>query len=449
MRDANGATGERGQSPHWRQAVVLSGGKTDRPGEFALILAGLHEGTGRLLQKITNVERTIVAGASGVSLVTAVGGFAYSDIDETKFEFDVEFEKDRVLPLLGMGEPGKEASNAGGGPAQPGFLDRLKGSLSQTVWVKRFDKAVKSGAISPPTRSSCSASRPQASKPKSCSRCESIYDLPGHYRGRCGTVGPEVAAHRGACARPGLGRRAERRPRSGPPTTKSRCSSSSSRRRRAALRAQYEGDGRADGAALRRPVFGRPRRRAQGRDPSDFAAGLDLTAKASGEPVRLNGIDVPFRFTTGELVIKRQPVAAATIGGRGSLPRDLVGEADCTIPLDFKQDANSNASCCNRARSSSARRATRSSAISTRFTLTINDLDIAFVRDDGYHFYFLVTGALEFTPRAANSRSGCCSSSRTCAIDLERTPLTADPAGADEAHLVSEVAQSEEDLLAL
>src|SRR5262249_29592035 len=115
-------------------------------GEFALILAGLHEGKGIFFQRITNVERTLVGGASGVSLVTAAGGFAYADIDETKFDFDVEFEKDRVLPLLGMGEPGKEASN-GGGPAQPGFLDRLKGSLSQTVWVKRFEKAVKAGNL--------------------------------------------------------------------------------------------------------------------------------------------------------------------------------------------------------------------------------------------------------------------------------------------------------------
>ena len=100
MRDANGATGERGQTPHGGKPLFSVAAKLTDPGEFALILAGLHEGQGVFLQKITNVERTKVAGASGVSLVTAAGGFAYSDIDDSKFEFDVEFEKDRVLPLL-------------------------------------------------------------------------------------------------------------------------------------------------------------------------------------------------------------------------------------------------------------------------------------------------------------------------------------------------------------
>ena len=156
-------------------------------------------------------------------------------------------------------------------------------------------------------------------------------------------------------------------------------------------------------------------------------AGLDLSAKASGEPVRLNGVDVPFRFTTGEFVVRGGRVSRATIGGRGSLPRDLVGEVDCAILLDFKQDASSNDIVLQSGKVEFGKKGEPIVCHSTRFTLTINDLDIAFARDGGYHFYFLVTGALAFTPRDGEFESGLLQFLKDVRIDLERAPLTSDP----------------------
>ncbi|HXU31680.1 MAG TPA: hypothetical protein VN851_13990, partial [Thermoanaerobaculia bacterium] len=64
---------------------------------------------------------------------------------------------------------------------------------------------------------------------------------------------------------------------------------------------------------------------------------------------------------------------------------------------------------------------------STRFTLTVTDLDIAFVRDNGYHFYFLVTGSLRFTPKSGEFEDGLLKHLGEIEISLERAPLTADP----------------------
>ena len=123
--------------------------------------------------------------------------------------------------------------------------------------------------------------------------------------------------------------------------------------------------------------------------------------------MRLNGIDVPFQFTTGDFVIHSSKLVRATIGGRGSLPRDLVGEVDCSILLDFKQDSASNEIVLQSGAVEFGKKGEPIVCHPTRFTLTINALEIAFVRDNGYHFYFLVTGSLEFTPRDGEFESDC------------------------------------------
>jgi hypothetical protein len=429
MRDAHGTSGERGQSAQGGKPLLSVAATLKKPGEFALILAGLRSGQGVFFQKITNVERKQVVGVPGVSLVTANGAFTYAELDpNTEFDVDVEFEKDRVLPLLGMGEPGKEGSNPPApGASQPGFLDRLKSSLSQTVWVKRFEKAVKAADL---TAEATLVLGVKAAGVETEIKLKLALQLRTFEVKIDAAAGPLSLKSRRIEERAlGLVWVVEQRDpddrkinaeidmfrlsfENGETSLKLNDDPKNGARMEVRF-TELSSDGR--GVVLNVESFGISR------------AGLDLTAKASGEPVRLNGLNVPFEFTTGEFVIRGGRVNRAVIGGRGSLPRDLVGEVDCAVLLDFKQDAASNEIVLQSGKVEFGKKGEPIVCHSTRFTLTINDLDISFARDGGYHFYFLVTGALEFTPRDGEFESGLLQYLKDVRIELERAPLTADP----------------------
>lgn len=73
MRDAHGASGERGQQPGGGKPLLQVAAEVKSGGEFVLILAGLRAGRGVFLQKVKNAARKPAVGIPGVKVVTADG----------------------------------------------------------------------------------------------------------------------------------------------------------------------------------------------------------------------------------------------------------------------------------------------------------------------------------------------------------------------------------------
>lgn len=152
--------------------------------------------------------------------------------------------------------------------------------------------------------------------------------------------------------------------------------------------------------------------------------GLDLSAKARPDPVRLSGINVPFRFTSGGIRIRRSRLIGGSLTGSGQLPPALVGEANATISIalaerdgqlvieaaEAKLDKTGDPIVCE----------------STRFVLTITELGIGFVERGGYHFFFLLTGSAEFRPAPGEFESGLLKHLADVKITLRKAPLAGD-----------------------
>ena len=113
------------------------------------------------------------------------------------------------------------------------------------------------------------------------------------------------------------------------------------------------------------------------------------------------------------------------IAGRGTLPPQLVGDAACDVVLVFAQDVD-GALVLQSGKVEIEKKGDPIICHATRFRLTITDLDIAFVRDGGYHFYFLVTGSLQFAPKPGEFESGLLQYFKDVRMDLEQVPLSGD-----------------------
>lgn len=154
-------------------------------------------------------------------------------------------------------------------------------------------------------------------------------------------------------------------------------------------------------------------------------AGFDLEAKILPEPVKLGGVDVPFRFTSGQVGIKGSKFNGGSLTGSGQLPQALVGEANATIALQLGAGGDGSVI----VKGATARLDKSGDPIrcsSTRFDLTITELGFDFVNAGSYHFYFLLTGSAVFRPGSSEYATGLLKNFKDITIKLDKAPLAAD-----------------------
>ncbi|MES2759305.1 MAG: hypothetical protein V4693_18185 [Pseudomonadota bacterium] len=393
-----------------------------------LVLAGLTRGQTIFFQRLDGGTKLVdVPGKPGVKVRTADGPFRLTPLDDM-FDLDVKFEKDRILPLLGMGESGEEAEEPAEG--EPNFLQKLQDSLSNVVWVKDtkpfarlsqreagVDLVLGLKAAGVETSLTLKASISLDSLAVTL-KADSVFPITSQ-RIEENALGllwvieqadPEERAANTKIDMFTLGF-------SGGQSGFELNSPKPGGELKGTARMQLRFNGlSSDGQGV---LF----------EVSTFKigpGGLDLVAKVSDKPVRLNGIDVPFHFTDGALEIKGGRLVSAMIAGRGSLPPDLIGEADCTVALTFGE-VEGEGIVLQSGKVELDKKGDPVICHTSRFTLTITDLDVAFVKDGGYHFYFLVTGSLRFTPKPGEFENGLLQYLDGVEMNLERTPLSADP----------------------
>lgn len=423
IRDADSKDGERGTVTDPNSGVTAAKPlitldlSTRDQKELVILIAGLGRGRGVFFQRLTNVVRKPVGTAGATRLVTADGPFAITELDDSHFGFNFEFDRDRVLPLLGMGEPGKEKIDPQGSNT-PGFLDKLKNSLSQTVWIKGWKTEADHATATAELTVGIKVAGLETEAVLALTL--DMKTLEASIKAESG----DVALKSRRIEERALGlvwvveqvdegdREADRAVDMFTLSFKDGETSFALNEKVARMEIRFADlstDGKGVALAVKR--FGISR------------AGLDLRAEANGASTTLNGIDTPFKITTGAFEIRGGRLIQATIGGQGSLPRDLVGDVDCSILLNFRQDPASNEIVLQKGKVEFGKRGEPVMCHTTRFTLTINELDIAFVRDGGYHFYFLVTGAIEFTPRGDEFENGLLKYLKDVRIDLQQAPL--------------------------
>lgn len=155
--------------------------------------------------------------------------------------------------------------------------------------------------------------------------------------------------------------------------------------------------------------------------------GFDLDAKVLPEPVKLGGINMPFRFTSGQISIKGSKFNSAGLAGSGQLPPALVGEANASIAMQLGRDAVGNVAVLG-ATAQLDKSGDPIRCHSTMFDLTITNLGFDFVNDGSYHFYFLLTGSAAFKPEGSAFSDGLLKNIRNVEIKLDKAPLGGDSA---------------------
>lgn len=155
--------------------------------------------------------------------------------------------------------------------------------------------------------------------------------------------------------------------------------------------------------------------------------GIELDAGVrEAEPVTLSGVDMPFRFTSGALSVRRSQIQAFTISGYGNLPPALVGEARATIGLNFTQQDGGLA--LQAASAVLDKSADPLRCEGTQFSITLSKLGLKYVRQQkDYHFYFALTGAAEFRPSSSAFANGLLKNLSSLKIVLNEAPLATNP----------------------
>lgn len=156
--------------------------------------------------------------------------------------------------------------------------------------------------------------------------------------------------------------------------------------------------------------------------------GLDLEARITPEPVMLGGVDMPFRFESGNAIIRKSQFVGGSLSGAGQLPRDLVGEANAHIALSLAA-REGNEVVIESAEAKLDKSADPIICESTRFKLTVSELGLDFVYEGAYHFYFQLTGSAVFNPQSGDGAkvSGLLKHLGQIELKLNKTPLTSDP----------------------
>lgn len=403
--DADPASGGRPQS----RLIEVNAVHEDGASPLVVVVAGICRGEAVFLRSLPRPPSNSTGGVT-----VADGPPIFTDLGDA-IGVDAKFEVDRILPLLGMGETGEtEASPSGG------FLEKLKNGIGQVVSVKSY-----SGKFHPKEF-----------------EIDGSLELDVKAAGISTTValklGLSLKTLRAKLAGPtSLGLKSKRIEEDALGLTWIVEQKDDDKRKKnvevemfklgfsggesffelgpeARMQLRFGGlssDG--EGVVFNVTTFRVGRR------------GVDITAQAGDKSVRLNGLDVPFRFTSGKFVMRASRLVEASVAGRGALPPALIGEADCTLALAFVQGADGI-----ELQSGKVEIDKKGEPIvchSTRFTLTVSDLDVGIQKDSGaWHFYFLVTGSLRFTPKDGEFEGGLLGFLKDVEINLERAPLTGD-----------------------
>lgn len=421
VRDADGTTGER-PAERILTVEVHDNRPADNHPELAIVVAGLQRGKPIFFGKATNPvgTRTIQlpsgGGTQSTDLTVVEGPFAIERFEGTDVRFKVDFKADRVLPFFGMGESGGTAA------AGDGFLDRLQGGLGQVVSVEKpendefveLEDGVIKASLILRIQAAGLTTRAKLSLSLNLETFELGFDSE--------TPTAEINSRRIEETALGLTWIVEqvdeekRKANAEVPMFRANFVNGESAMEltdKARMQVRFDGLSAEGGVTLNVSEFRIGR------------SGLDLVAKVDPRPVKINGLDVPFTFTSGGFTMRSGKLIEASVAGKGQLPRDLVGEANCSILLNFGQDDGGLV-----LQSGKVEIEKKGEPIvchSTRFTLTLTDLDLDFVREGGYHFFFLVTGSLRFTPKPGEFADGLLKHLGDVEIALERAPLTGDP----------------------
>jgi hypothetical protein len=410
LRDADKTTGNGADQP--LIGIAIKHRAPQDAGATMVVLAGLHRSRPVFLQRLAGKLDALALPGVGAALRTTSGEFVLAPLG-AEVDIAVRFEPDRILPLLGMGEPGE----AGGG-----FLDKLQASLANVVWVR--DEPARPVTVDGNT-----------------AHVELLLGLKAAGLETSLTLKAALALDtleltlKASDAFPLRSKRIEEQALGLVWVVEQR--DQAKRRDDETIDMFQLGFGGAQsGFELGSEARMELRFSALSTDGKGVVfevttfkigpGGLDLVARVVDTPVRMQGLDVPFRFTSGELEIKGGRLVRSTIMGRGSLPPDLIGAADCSVALTFGEVAGEGIVL----QSGKVELDKKNDPVvchASRFTLTITDLDLSFVKDNGYHFYYLVTGSLRFTPKPGEFENGLLQYLDGVQMDLERTPLAADP----------------------
>lgn len=166
---------------------------------------------------------------------------------------------------------------------------------------------------------------------------------------------------------------------------------------------------------------------------SEFAVGqgyFDIVADVDPqEPVTLPGVDMPFRFEAGRLVVKRGEIQAFSITGCGQLPPELVGEANCKVTLSLGREPGGGRLAVLACDAELDKTQSPIVCHATRFELTISKLGFALEDmrgEGGYQFYFQVTGTLVFAPNKDEFSDTFLKNLRGLKVTLNKAPLARD-----------------------
>ncbi|CCJ05612.1 hypothetical protein [Methylocystis sp. SC2] len=156
-------------------------------------------------------------------------------------------------------------------------------------------------------------------------------------------------------------------------------------------------------------------------------SGLDLDARIKPDAVRLGGVDTPFTFTSGGVSIKGSRFSGGSLTGSGQLPKTLIGEAKAAVALTLGRSSSGGDVVVEAATALIDKSGDPIKCHSTRFDITIAELGFSFVREESYHFYFLVTGGATFNPGDSAFERGLLKNFKAIEIRFDKAPLTSDP----------------------
>jgi len=393
--------------------------KMARDSEVMIVLAGMQRGQAVFFHKGTSkISRVVTIPGTGTTIKVIEGAFKIEPI-KSSADFDVQFsfQANRILPLLGMGEAGKK-DPAGTGES---FLDRLKKSLSQVVTVKEVkqtsftDRTIKGGAVLE-VQAAGVKTEVTVDVTLSLDTFEVTLNAPSVLDLMSQRIEERALGLTWIVEQTGD---KERTQNIAVPMFKLAFAGAESgfELNKAVARMEMRFDGlSSDGSGV---IF----------EVTTFRigrGGLDVVASVIDRAVRLNGINVPFRFTTGRIEIAGGKLVEAVVAGRGQLPPRLIGDANCSVLLAFEL-VNGEIALKNGSKVELEKMGEPIACHGTRFTLTISHLELSFVREGGYHFYFLVTGSLRFTPKEGEFEDGLLQHLKDIEITLEHAPLTDDP----------------------
>ncbi len=151
--------------------------------------------------------------------------------------------------------------------------------------------------------------------------------------------------------------------------------------------------------------------------------GLSLTANVSQSPAKLNGVGEKFRFRGGTLSIVDNRIEDFSMSGDGALPPDLVGPSRAKVTLSFGQRDGALRLLAGEAKLEGNKLL---KCTATRFHFQLDGIGLRFVYDNGYHFWFTLTGMARYVPLANDDGSGPLAWLPGIELQLIDCPLTKD-----------------------